>query len=111
MIIRIHETDFEGHPVSCTGEYYSGDTALDIIEGMKLNPFQHHLTPMEYMRSVLDNIGEQNFKLPEDDEEWAANEFLNHLVALGYAMFYLNAGGFTEDGEYIPGTPMEKEKF
>ena len=36
MQIRIYETDFERHPVECTGEYFSGPTALAIVEAMKL---------------------------------------------------------------------------
>ncbi len=40
MKIRIYETDFEGNPVECTGEYFSGRTALDIVNAMKMNPFQ-----------------------------------------------------------------------
>ena len=40
MKIRIYETDFEGHPLDCSGEYFSGKTALDIVEGMTMNPFQ-----------------------------------------------------------------------
>ena len=46
MKIRIYETDFEGNPVECTGEYFSGKTALDIVNAMKMNPFQASLTPL-----------------------------------------------------------------
>ena len=34
MKIRIYETDFEGNPVECTGEYFSGRTAMDIVNAM-----------------------------------------------------------------------------
>ena len=39
MKIRIYETDFDGRPVDCTGEFFSGPTALAVVEGMKMNPF------------------------------------------------------------------------
>ena len=57
MKIRIYETDFEGHPLDCSGEYFSGKTALDIVEGMTLNPFQSHLTPHGFMAEMLAAIG------------------------------------------------------
>ena len=53
MKIRIYETDFEGNPVECTGEYFSGATALDIVNAMKMNPFQASRTPLEFMRWML----------------------------------------------------------
>ena len=43
MKIRIYETDFEGNPVECTGDFFSGATALDIVNAMKMNPFNAHL--------------------------------------------------------------------
>ena len=36
MKIRIYKTDFEGNPVECTGDCFSGATALDIVNVMKL---------------------------------------------------------------------------
>ena len=39
MKIRIHDTDFDGNPVGCTGEFFRGATALDIVVSMKMNPF------------------------------------------------------------------------
>ena len=84
MKIRIHETDFDGTPVACTGEFFEGETALDIVNAMKKNPFQIHLTPEEFMRKTLDKIGQKDFVLTEDD---AALEFLNHLAKLNYASF------------------------
>ena len=59
MKIRIYETDFEGNPVECTGEYFSGKTALDIVNAMKMNPFQASLTPLEFMRWMLASIGQE----------------------------------------------------
>ena len=53
MKIRIYETDFDGRPVDCSGEYFSGKTALDIVEGMTMNPFQSHLTPHKFMEQTL----------------------------------------------------------
>ena len=53
MKIRIYETDFEGNPVECTGDFFSGATALDIVNAMKMNPFQASLTPLNFMRWML----------------------------------------------------------
>ena len=84
MKIRIYETDFEGNPVECTGEYFSGKTALDIVNAMKMNPFQASRTPLEFMRWMLASIGQEKFALP-DDEGKAALLFLQRLTTLGYA--------------------------
>ena len=43
MKIRIYETDFEGNSVECTGDFFPGATALDIVNAMKMNPFNAHL--------------------------------------------------------------------
>ena len=59
MKIRIYETDFDGRPVDCSGEYFSGKTALDIVEGMTMNPFQSHLTPHKFMEQTWATIGVQ----------------------------------------------------
>lgn len=91
MKIRIHETDFEGNPVECTGEFFTGTTALEIIEAMKLNPFTASLTPIEYMRQTLDFIGQGEYPLP-DDETKAAQLFLQRLTALGFAHYELDDG-------------------
>ena len=90
MKIRIYETDFEGNPVECTGEYFSGKTALDIVNAMKMNPFQACQTPLEFMRWMLASIGQEKFALP-DNEEKAALLFLQRLTTLGYATFELDA--------------------
>ena len=91
MKIRIHETDFEGRPLDCSGEFFSGKTALDVIEGMSMNPFQSHLTPHGFMEQTLATIGEKEFSLPEDPET-AALAFLQKLTALGYAEFAIDKG-------------------
>ena len=91
MKIRIYETDFDGRPVDCSGEYFSGKTALDVVEGMTLNPFQSHLTPHGFMEQTLATIGEKEFSLPEDPET-AALAFLQKLTALGYAEFAVDKG-------------------
>jgi len=51
---------------------------------MKMNPFQIDLTVEEYMRKILDKIGQQAYTLTEDD---APLEFLNLLAKLNYASF------------------------
>ena len=114
MKIRIYETDFDGRPVDCSGEYFSGKTALDVVEGMTLNPFQSHLTPIEFMEQTLATIGEKEFSLPEDSET-AALAFLQKLTALGYAKFALDKGELdtqhpiaaspVDDGKYMQNKP------
>ena len=88
MKIRIYETDFEGKPVECTGEFFSGATALAIVEAMKLNPFTADLEPQVFMRRTLDRIGQTDFELPGPPEK-AAVVFLQRLTALGYAEYVL----------------------
>ena len=88
MKIRIYETDFEGHPVECTGEFFSGPTALAIVEAMKMNPFTASLEPLDFMRRTLDRIGQPDFELPGPPEK-AAVVFLQRLTALGYAGYEL----------------------
>ena len=114
MKIRIYETDFDGRPVECSGEYFSGKTALDVVEGMTLNPFQSHLTPHKFMEQTLATIGEKEFSLPEEPET-AALAFLQKLTALGYAEFALDDGEFVtqhghetspvNDGKYTQNKP------
>ena len=90
MKIRIYETDFEGNPVECTGDFFSGATALDIVNVMKMNPFQASRTPLDFMRWMLASIGQEKFALP-DDEEKASLLFLQRLTTLGYATFVIDA--------------------
>ena len=114
MKIRIYETDFDGRPVECSGEYFSGKTSLDIVEGMTMNPFQSHLTPIEFMKQTLATIGEKEFSLPEDPET-AALAFLQKLTALGFAEFTLDEGELdtqhpiatspVDDGKYTQNKP------
>lgn len=108
MKIRIYETDFEGNPVECTGEYFSGRTALDIVNAMKMNPFQASLTPLDFMRWMLASIGQEKFALP-DDEEKAALLFLQRLTVLGYATFELDADE-VDLGHPMPPMPGNPKK-
>ena len=96
MKIRIHETDFEGTPVECTGEFLTGKTALDIVEQMKMNPFSGSLTPLTFMRQTLDFISQKEFVLP-DNPETAAVAFLQRLSATGFAKFELDEGELDVD--------------
>ena len=108
MKIRIHDTDFEGHPLDCSGDYFTGETALDIVEAMGMNPYQSHLTPHGLMYETLEIIGQKNFQLPEDPGK-AAIAFLQRLTALGYAKFELDDGEFlTQHG--IATSPVNNEK-
>ena len=109
MKIRIYETDFDGHPVDCTGEFYSGSTALAVVEAMKMNPFQNHLTAQEFMGQLLATIGEKEFSLPEDLER-AALAFLQKLTTLGYAEFALDEGELDTQHEYEI-NPVDNEKY
>ena len=109
MKIRIYETDFDGRPVDCSGEYFSGKTALDVVEGMTLNPFQSHLTLHKFMKQTLATIGEKEFSLPEDPET-AAQAFLQKLTALGYAEFALDDGEL-DTQHPIDASPVENEKY
>jgi len=104
MKIRIHETDFEGHPVDCTGDFFAGRTALEIVAAMQLDPFNGSLTPLEFMRQTLDGIGQKKFALP-DDPERAAIEFLQRLTILGFAVFVL------DDGELDVSHPLPPSKL
>ena len=72
MKIRIYETDFEGNPVECTGDFFSGATALDIVNAMKMNPFQASRTPLDFTRWMLASIGQEKFDLPDDEGEFHA---------------------------------------
>ena len=108
MKIRIYETDFEGRPVDCTGEFFSGSTALAVVEGMKMNPFQNHLAAQEFMGQLLATIGEKEFFLPEDPEK-AALAFLQKLTAIGYAEFALDEGELDTQHGYET-SPVKKEK-
>ena len=109
MKIRIYETDFDGRPVDCSGEYFSGKTALDIVEGMTMNPFQSHLSAQEFMGQLLATIGEKEFSLPEDPET-AALAFLQKLTALGYAEFALDDGEL-DTQHPIAASPVDNGKY
>ena len=91
MKIRIYETDFEGNPVECTGEFFSGTSALAIVEAMKMTPFTASLDPLAFMRQVLDGIGQADFKLTGPPEK-AAVVFLQRLTALNFAEYELEPG-------------------
>ena len=108
MKIRIYETDFDGRPVDCTGEFFSGPTALAVVEGLKMNPFQNHLAAQEFMGQLLATIGEKEFFLPEDPEK-AALAFLQKLTAIGYAEFALDEGELDTQHGYET-SPVKKEK-
>ena len=99
MKIRIYDTDFEGNAVGCTGDYFSGPSAIAVVESMKMNPFQNHLTVHEFMGQLLDRIGEKEFSLSKDPKE-AALAFLQKLTALGYAKFELDDGEFITQHHY-----------
>lgn len=72
------------------GDCFSGATALDIVNAMKMNPFHASRTPLDFMQWMLAGFGQEKFVLP-DDEEKAAHLFLQRLTILGYATFELEA--------------------
>jgi hypothetical protein len=92
MKVRIHGTAPDGRPVSCTGDYFAGDTFLDVVEGMMIHPFTLDAEPVAYMRRILASIGEGEGQLPDDPDE-AAEAFLSLLVAAGYAAFEPEGSG------------------
>ena len=108
MKIRIHDTDFDGNPVDCTGEFFTGATALDIVNGMKMNPFNSHLEPVAFMRQTLDFIGQKSYALPDAPEE-AARLFLQRLTALGFARYEIDDGELDADHPAECGEPVEKK--
>jgi hypothetical protein len=109
MKIRIHDTDFDGNPVECTGEFFRGATALDIVIGMKMNPFNSHLEPLAFMRQTLSFIGQKDFALPEDEPAKAAQAFLQRLTALGFAHYEIDDGELDADHPAETGVPPEKK--
>lgn len=91
MKVRIHDTGPDGRPVDCTGDYFTGATFLEVVEGMMLNPFTQESGPLAYMRRILASIGEGQVQLSDDPNE-AAEGFLSRLVAAGYASFETEGG-------------------
>ena len=110
MKIRIYETDFEGNPVECTGEYFSGRTALDIVNAMKMNPFQASLKPLDFMRWMLASIGQEKFDLP-DDEGKAALLFLQRLTTMGYATFVIDTNEISAEQPVLPVTQIPEKQL
>ena len=108
MKIRIHDTDFDGNPVECTGEFFRGATALDIVVGMKMNPFNSHLEPLVFMRQTLGFIGQEDYALPDEPEK-AAQVFLQRLTALGFAHYEIDDGELDADHPAATGEPPEKK--
>lgn len=108
MKIRIHDTDFDGNPVECTGEFFTGATALDIIESMKMDPFNASFTPIDYMRQMLDRIGQEKFALSNIPEE-AAIQFLQRLTIIGYGVYILAEDDIDLRGSSGNTSPDKKE--
>jgi len=108
MIIRIHCTGPDGRPVECTGDWFAGRNALEIVEGMMLHPFTAETAAVPYMTRVLASIGLDEPELPADPGE-AANAFLERLVASGFAAWETEAD-FEKFGEKTEVGPFpEKE--
>lgn len=84
MLIRVHEADLQGHPIANSGDVFGGVRAMDIVEGMQLNPFNASIEPVVYMRKTLATIGYGDVVLPDDAEE-AAEVFLDVLIKAGFA--------------------------
>jgi hypothetical protein len=94
MKVRVNETDLNGKPIYDSGEILSGESHLDIVEGMKIAPFTVNLEPLPYMCDVLARTGSPGFPLP-DEPEAAAKAFLLKLAASGFVQFL-------EDDPYPP---------
>ena len=82
---------------------------MDIVNAMKMNPFQASLTPLDFMRWMLAGIGQEKFDLP-DDEGKAALLFLQRLTTLGYATFELDADEIDLEHPMppMPGNPKKQ---
>ena len=93
MKVRIHDTGPDGRPVSCTGDYFAGNTFLEVVEGMMIHPFTLETEPVAYMRRILASIGEGQVQLSDEPDE-AAEAFLSQLVAAGYAAFEPEGNAF-----------------
>ena len=76
---------------------------------MTLNPFQSHLTPIEFMEQTLTTIGDKEFSLPEDPETEAL-AFLQKLTALGYAEFAIDKGEL-DTQHPIAASPVDNGKY
>ena len=83
MTIRIFETDFDGNPVDCTGEFYTGNEPIDIVEAMQMNPFNASLSAIDFMQKILAKL-KLKVDLPNDPND-AAAVFIKTLIANGYA--------------------------
>jgi hypothetical protein len=86
MKVRVNETDLNGKPIYDSGEILTGESHLDIVEGMKIAPFTVNLEPLPYMRDVLARTGNPDFQLPEEPEA-AAKAFLLKLASSGFVQF------------------------
>lgn len=109
MIIRLHDLAPDGEPVPYSGEYCAGPSAIAIVERLTLTPFTSQLTPMDYMRRVLERIGQAEYKLPDEPAD-AAARFLMRLTSLGYASFEAKAEDFIPDGKTERCMPEEDAK-
>ena len=82
MIIHIFDTDFDGNPVSCTGEFYTGKEPIDIVEAMQMNPFNASVPAITFMENILSKL---NIKVAlPDAPNQAAAIFLDALKNNGY---------------------------
>ena len=98
MKVRIHDTGPDGRPVSCTGDYFAGNTFLEVVEGMMIHPFTLETEPVAYMRRILASIGAGQAQLSDAPDE-AAEAFLSQLVAAGYAAFEPEGNGDVKEKE------------
>jgi hypothetical protein len=81
--LQMHQTTFEGKPLSETGKIVSGEDAYEVIEAMKMqSPFTADMTARQYIDSVLAKI------MPKDKStEFDATEFLTKLAEQGFISF------------------------
>jgi len=86
MRVRFFETDYDGIPVPCSGDYFSGNNASEIVEKMKMNPFQGSMSVKDFIMDMLARTGIGNAGLPED-ENFLAEWFIGLMVKNGYAEY------------------------
>jgi len=81
--LRMHQTTFNGKPLSETGKIVSGEDAYEVIEAMKLqSPFTADMTARQYIDNILAKI------MPEGKtSEIDATGFLTKLAERGFISF------------------------
>ena len=81
--MRIFDTDFDGTPVSFTSEFNTGNEQIDIVEAMKLDPFNASIQTIKFVENILTKL-KLKVDLPNAPND-ATAVFINTLISNGYA--------------------------